>query len=286
MVQLDAHCHIWALDRGDYGWLDPADPEMAPIAHDFSAADLKDRLDQSGIARAVVVQAAPTEAETRWLLDQARDADHIAAVVGWVDLAAPDLTRRLAALATDPALRGIRPMLQDLAPDWLATEPCAGWAAALQDAGLRFDALVRPAHLETLLGVLKSNPNLPVVIDHIAKPALGAPPDDPRHALWRDGMARLAGETGACCKLSGILTEMAPDQLAELRETLFALLDQVLGWFGAERLMWGSDWPVLRLAGTYGGWHALSSEWLAGLSAEARAQISGATAARFYGVAP
>ncbi len=284
MFQVDAHCHIWTLDRGDYGWLDAANPAMAPIARDFTAAELKARLDQRGIARAVVVQAAPTEAETRWLLDQARGADHIAAVVGWVDLTTPDLTERVAALATDPALRGIRPMLQDLAPDWLATQPCAGWATALQDAGLRFDALVRPAHLETLLCVLKANPGLPVVIDHVAKPALGAPPDDPRHELWRGGMARLADETGACCKLSGILTEMAPSQLAQPRETLFALLDQVLGWFGAERLMWGSDWPVLRLAGSYGGWHALSAEWLAGVSAEARGQITGASAARFYGV--
>ncbi len=285
MGRIDAHCHIWALERGDYDWLDASDPGLAPIARDFGPSDLKARLDASGIGHAIVVQAAPTEDETLWLLEQAQGAAHIAGVVGWVDLTAPDIAHRMATLAVNPALRGIRPMVQDLAPDWLVTAPAQGWVSALMDAGLRFDALVRPAHLAVLLDLMRANPSLPVVIDHVAKPALAAPADDPRHAMWREGMARLAGETGAFCKLSGILTEMGPDQLETTRDTVFPLLDQMLSWFGAERMMWGSDWPVLRLAGSYAGWDALSGEWLAGLNDQARAQITGGTAARFYGVA-
>lgn len=281
---IDAHCHIWALGRGDYEWLDVTDPALGPIAQDFGVGDLGARMAQAGIARAILVQAAPSEGETRFMLEQAAQAPHVAGVVGWVDVTAPDFATRLGALAQDPLLRGIRPMLQDLAPDWLATQPVAGWADALVDQGLRFDALVKPPQLATLLDVMRANPALPVVIDHAAKPALGAPADDPRHAMWRDGMARLAGETGAVCKLSGILTEMSAAQLADPRDTLFPLLDQLRAWFGADRLMWGSDWPVLRLAGSYAGWQALFAEWLAGLSPADAAQITGGTAARFYGV--
>jgi L-fuconolactonase len=283
-LRIDAHCHIWTLARGDYGWLDVTDPALDPITQDFGVDDLAARMGAAGIDRAILVQAAPTEDETRFMLAQAAIAPHVAGVVGWVDVTTPDFAARVGALAQDPMLRGIRPMLQDLAPDWLATQPVAGWADALMDHGLRFDALVKPPQLETLLAVMRANPALPVVIDHAAKPALGAPADDPRHALWRDGMARLAGETGALCKLSGILTEMSPAQVADPRATLFPLLDQLRAWFGAERLMWGSDWPVLRLAGSYAGWSGMFAEWLAGLPPADVAHITGGTAARFYGV--
>ena len=285
-VRIDAHCHIWQLSRGDYDWLDPQDESLAPIAQDFGPLDLAVRMQAAGLDKAILVQAAATEDETRFMLSQAADMPHIAGVVGWVDLTAPDMATRLGALARDPLLRGIRPMVQDLAADWLTTAPLPGWADALIAHDLRFDALVRPAHLASLRDVMRAHPDLPVVIDHIAKPALAAPSDDPRHAMWRDGMARLAGETGAFCKLSGILTEMSTAQRDQPRDILFPLLDQMLGWFGADRLMWGSDWPVLRLAGSYPGWHALFGEWLAGQSADAQAQIAGDTAARFYGVTP
>lgn len=286
MLRIDAHCHIWQISRGYYDWLDPKDAALALIAQDFGPLDLKVRMQAAVLDKAILVQAAATEDETRFMLSQAAGMPHIAGVVGWVDLTAPDLATRLRALAGNPLLRGIRPMVQDLAADWLSTAPLPGWADAVIAQGLRFDALVRPAHLASLLDVMHANPDLPVVIDHIAKPALSAPPDDPRHAMWRDGMARLAGETEAFCKLSGILTEMSASQLDQPRDTLFPLLDQMLGWFGADRLMWGSDWPVLRLAGSYPGWHALFGEWLAAQSPDAQAQIAGGTAARFYGVTP
>lgn len=282
MVRVDAHSHIWALKRGDYDWLDPKTPTFAPIAQDFGADALGQRLQAAGISCAVVVQAAPTEAETLWLLGQADNAPHIAAIVGWADMTDPGFAARVKALSEAPALRGIRPMLQDLSPDWILHAPAPGWADALIDAGLCFDALVRPAHLAALAQVLVQNPDLPVVIDHAAKPALSAPDNDPRHQMWRDGMARLSSETQAFCKISGLLTEMAPANLPRARDVLFPLLDQLLEWFGADRLMWGSDWPVLRLAGTYADWQRLSAEWLAGQTATVQTQISGQTAARFY----
>lgn len=285
MSGIDAHCHIWALDRGDYGWIDRSNPSLAAIAQDFGTEDLSARLRQAAIARAVVVQAAPTEDETRWLLAQARNCDAVAGVVGWADLTQPDICTRLQALAADGALRGIRPMLQDIEQDdWLLTAPQDGWVPAMLEHGLRFDALVLPRHLDMLLRFCARNPDLPVVIDHAAKPALAAAPDDPRHDMWCSGMQRLARDTAACCKISGLLTEMAPAQVPHARDILFPVMDDLLDWFGADRLMWGSDWPVLRLAGSYDGWHGVFHDWLERLPAPDRAQISGQTAARFYGL--
>ncbi|MGY6704170.1 amidohydrolase family protein [Roseinatronobacter sp.] len=285
MSGIDAHCHIWALDRGDYGWIDRTNPALAAIAQDFGTSDLSTRLAQAAITRAIVVQAAPTEDETRWLLEQARHRDAVAGIVGWADLTQPDIGARLRAMAADGALRGIRPMLQDIAQDdWLLTAPQDGWVPAMLQHDLRFDALVLPRHLDMLLRFCNRHPDLPVVIDHAAKPALAAAPDDPRHELWRSGMQRLARDTAACCKISGLLTEMDPAQLPHARDILFPVMDDLLDWFGADRLMWGSDWPVLRLAGSYDGWHALFHDWLAHLPALDRAKISGQTAARFYGL--
>lgn len=285
MFGVDSHCHIWALDRGDYGWIDRSNPALAAIAQDFGTSELSARLEHAAITRAIVVQAAPTEDETRWLLDQAQRCTAVAGIVGWADLTQSDIGARLQSLAQTAALRGIRPMLQDIEQDdWLLTAPQDGWVQAMLDHNLRFDALVLPQHLDMLFRFCTRHPDLSVVIDHAAKPALSAAPDDPRHDMWRSGMQRLARDTAACCKISGLLTEMSPAELPNARDILFPVMDNLLDWFGPDRLMWGSDWPVLRLAGSYDGWHTLFHDWLAHLPAQERAKISGQTAARFYGL--
>ncbi|MEO9786533.1 MAG: amidohydrolase family protein, partial [Aurantimonas coralicida] len=150
------------------------------------------------------------------------------------------------------------------------------------------DALVLPVHLSRLATFCAAHPDLPVIIDHAAKPALAAPADDPRHALWTEGMARLAKETACACKLSGLLTEMRPDQ-RDTSEAALAVLqpvfEQLLEWFGPERLVWGSDWPVLTLAASHALWVEITDALLAPLSASERAAILGGNARRFYGLA-
>lgn len=267
---LDAHCHFWRLDRGDYGWLDGQGGPLAPIRRDFGPADYP------GAGRVIAVQAAPTLAETDYLLALAAADDRIAGVVGWVDLAAPDAA---AAIAARPHLLGIRPMLQDIAAtDWLLTGPRPDALAALLAHGLRLDALVTARHLPVLAEFAGANPDLPIVIDHAAKPQPG------QHGDWLAGMARLAADPRIQCKLSGLLTELDAEgrraPLAPLREIFRRLLD----WFGPERLIWGSDWPVLTLAAGYDEWLALTEALLEELSAPERAAIMGGNAARFYGV--
>ncbi|WP_415182540.1 amidohydrolase family protein [Phaeovulum sp.] len=281
--QVDAHCHLWTLSRGDYGWLDPQNPALKPIARDFGFGDLVAADGRSENTKRVVVQAAPTVAESVFLLNLATRHRDIAAVVGWVDLSGEDAPKILSELATDPRFKGVRPMLQDIANvDWITTQPRPDAIAALVEYRLTFDALVLPQHLQALHRFATANPDLPIVIDHAAKPALGAGASDPRHGLWRDGMRRLAQGTNACCKLSGLLTELAPEQRANAREHLMPIVADLLDWFGPARLMWGSDWPVVNLAADYDAWRRLTEELLAEVDTDGLSQIYAGTARRFY----
>lgn len=274
--RVDAHHHVWRLDRGDYGWLTPT-VELAPIYRDFGLAELRPLLAAAKVDATVLVQAAPTVEETRFLLDVARESDGLVqGVVGWIDLAARDAVATLERLAADPLLRGIRPMLQDL-PDaeWIARAEVQPALAALPALGLRFDALVKPRELKPLLRVLERHPDLAVVIDHCAKPQIAVD----RWQPWAADIAVLARHTGAHCKLSGLVTEAGAQWTVE---RLQRYAEHVLECFGPGRVMWGSDWPVLTLAASYGKWVAASDELLAGLSGAERALVLGGNARRFY----
>jgi L-fuconolactonase len=272
---IDAHQHFWRLARGDYGWLTPA---LAPIHRDFLPADLAPILAGHGIARTIVVQAAPTVAETRFLLDIARAAPFVAGVVGWVDFAARDAPDVIDRLAADPLLVGLRPMVQDIADDdWLAAPALAPAFDAMVTHRLVFDALVLPRHLPRLAKVVTRHPALAVVIDHAAKPSIrdGARGLDP----WRGALADLAAAPSVACKLSGLVTEAAPDWNVD---TLRPFIAHVLDAFSPSRVLWGSDWPVVVLAGGYDRWRAATLALLADLAAPERAAILGSNAARTY----
>jgi len=270
---IDAHQHFWRLDRGDYGWLTPA---LAPILRDFGPDDLAPILARHGIGRTILVQAAPTVAETECLLAIARTTPFVAGVVGWVDFEARDAPDVVTRLAADPRLVGLRPMVQDIADDdWLARPSHVPALEAMVAHGLVFDALVLPRHLPRLARVLERHPALAVVVDHGAKPRIR----DGAIDAWRADLAAVATHPQASCKLSGLLTE-APsgagtDVLAPYIETLLAL-------FGPERVLWGSDWPVVDLAGGYDHWRDITLASLAGLSPAARARVLGGTAERVY----
>ncbi len=272
---IDAHHHLWRLSRGDYDWLTP---DLAPLYRDFEPADLAPLMAAGGVAGGIVVQAAATEAETRFLLDLADQTPALLGVVGWTDFASPDAPAAIASLARHPKLKGFRPMLQDDPDDDFILRPAALAAvAALQDAGLRFDALVRPRHLPRLIQLRDRFPDLPMVIDHAAKPDIAGGGWEP----WADDLRRVADDGRTCCKLSGLLIEAAPGADGE---ALRRYADLVVEAFGAERVMWGSDWPVVLLAGDYAGWLATAQALVAGRSDAERAAIFGGTAARFYGL--
>jgi L-fuconolactonase len=275
LLRIDAHHHVWRLARGDYGWLTPA---LAAIHRDYALDDLRPWLDRAGIRATVLVQAAPTVAETEFLLAAAAaSAGIVRGVVGWVDLAAPDAIPTLERLRRDPTLRGVRPMLQDLADrDWIARPEVRRTLSSLPTLGLRFDALVTPRELPALLRTLDREPEVAVVVDHGAKPPIAAGRREP----WASLIAAVAVHPHVHCKLSGLATEAGSDWSAD---TLQPWVDHLIECFGPERLLWGSDWPVVDLAGGYGRWFEATEALLAPLTAEDRVAILGGNAARFYG---
>lgn len=270
---IDAHFHCWQLARADYGWLTPA---LGRIYRDVRIADWQAEAAACGVRAGVLVQAAPTEAETAFLLAQAAHSEAVLGVVGWADLLAADASRRIARLAAQPKLKALRPMLHDLPdPEWMLQAALTPALRAMVQHGLAFDALVRPAHLPALLELCRRHPALRVVIDHAAKPDIAAA----AWQTWADALAAIAAETQAVCKLSGLLTEAGP--APEPRATR-RWARHVLACFGPQRVLWGSDWPVLECASTYADWWAETQAMLADLAPAERAEVLGGTAQRVY----
>lgn len=275
---IDAHHHLWSIARGDYFWLDThANPALAVIARDFLVDDYRLLARENGIDGSVLVQAAQTVAETQWLLEQAQaSAGLVLGVVGWIDMASEDAVDTLARLSCDRLLRGIRPMLQDIPElDWMLRAELDSALRSMIELDLAFDALVKPPHLKNTLTLLTRYPELRAVIDHGAKPAI----TQARWQPWADDMRRIASETSAYCKLSGLVTEASPQWRTD---DLRRYADHLIECFGAERLMWGSDWPVALLASDYGRWLRTAQQLIAWLSAADRAKVMGENALRFY----
>jgi L-fuconolactonase len=269
---IDAHFHIWQLARADYGWLTPA---TGSIYRDVGLDDWRAVSAPRGIRGGIMVQAAPTEAETRFLLQQAQAAPDVLGVVGWVDMLAADAPARIAELARQPKLKALRPMLHDIAdPDWILQAALLPAFEAMLHYDLAFDALIKPVHLSRIATLARRFPALRVVVDHGAKPDIASG----QWQDWADDLAQLANAPQVVCKLSGLWNE------AGAQAPLHALepcARQILSCFGPTRVLWGSDWPVLELAGDYAAWHAAASSWI---DPSAHADVFEAVAKRVYRV--
>ncbi|MFS4579774.1 amidohydrolase family protein [Phaeobacter sp. C3_T13_0] len=272
-MKIDAHQHFWALARGDYGWLTP---ELPPLYRDFLPADLAPVLRVNGVEGTVLVQAAPTIAETEFMLGLADDNPFILGVVGWVDFEAPDAIGQITRLATHPKFVGLRPMIQDISDvDWMLSKTHTPIFRAMATSELAFDALVLPKHLPNLQELVRDHPDLSIVIDHAAKPEIAAG----QFNEWAANMVSLAQNTSVAVKLSGLVTEAAKDwTVSQLRPYVEHLLDH----FGPTRMIWGSDWPVCTLACAYDDWCAATDQILKDLNETDRDAILGGNAARIY----
>ena len=286
-MKVDAHQHFWTTARSDYGWLTP---DLIPLWRDFLPSDLAPLAQGSGVDKTVVVQAAPTMDETLYLLELVADDPLVGGVVGWVPMLDPGAPAFIEKLAREPKFKGIRPMLQDLPDDdWIANPELDPAVDAMGRHDLAFDALVYVRHLPHLARFAARHPELRIVIDHVAKPRL---PDDQEGVRtntgarvgedwieWTRWMGEFAGMKNVVCKFSGMVTEAPPGYADDAFSPYFAFL---LSQFGAQRLMWGSDWPVLNLNGDYASWHACVERLSSGLGKEDRAAIFGETARSFY----
>lgn len=277
MRLIDAHHHLWSLARGDYGWIDPTDPILG---RDYGPGDSAAAFARFGVDGGVLVQAAPTEAETGFLLGLAHRERHILGVVGWADFGAARLSPATLEHLQDPALLGLRPMLQDLEDDrWILRPEAAPLLDALEAHDKVFEALVRPRHLPVMRALRERRPGLRMVLDHAAKPDLAH--GDLR--VWARDLSALAADPGVTCKLSGLVTEADADWTVE---TLRPVFDTLVAAFGAGRLMWGSDWPVVRLRGEYGDWLAAALRLAGELPPRDQAAIFGASVRAAYRLSP
>ncbi len=270
---IDSHQHFWRLANRD-GYWPPAG--LSAIYRDFSPADLEPILRRNGVGGTVLVQTLPKVADTEFMLGLAARNEFILGVVGWVDLTSPEAPAEIARLAQNPLLKGLRPMLQDIADThWIENPALEPAVKAMIEHRLGFDALVLPRHLGPLLGFAQRYPELPIVIDHAAKPLIADGLVEP----WLSDLRKLAELPQVCCKMSGLLTEAGASPSVG---AIAPYVKEILELFGAERLLWGSDWPVLRLAGDYDAWLSMSRQMLAHLGDEQQAAVFGGNASRFY----
>jgi L-fuconolactonase len=275
MIRIDAHQHYWSLRRGDYAWLTSSE---VGLYRDFTPDDLSPALVECAVRATVLVQAAPTEGETRFLLDLARRHPSIAGVVGWTDFEANDVAQRISRLVRDGQgmLKGLRPMVQDISdPDWLDRDSLDGAFEAMIANDLVFDALVMPRHLGALQRRLRRHPRLRAVIDHAGKPDIASARLEP----WAGLLEQLAHSTEVHCKLSGLLTQAK--QGAGVAE-VDAFVARIFSCFGADRVMWGSDWPVVTLRAAYREWLEISLALVRRHASGGEESVFGANAVRFY----
>jgi len=275
VTRIDSHQHFWRYDPREYDWIDD---RMSAIARDFLPGDLAAVMDEAGIDASIAVQARQSDAETDWLIDLARDNDRIAGVVGWIDMKAPDLDRRLAALSGSRKLCGFRHVLQGEPDPRFMLDPAfvAGVRQTLM-AGYAYDILIFHHQAEHVPAFLDQCGEGRFIVDHIAKPDIAG---GTGFAEWEANLRRIAACPTVYCKLSGMITEA--EWATWSPASLERYLDAVLNAFGSDRVMFGSDWPVCLVAGTYRQVHDLVSDYAARHCPDASDAMFGNNAQRAY----
>ena len=280
MRVIDAHHHVWDLAVRDQPWIRDLGPSV--LQRNYSMADLRPAAEGAGVTGTVLVQTVTVPEETPELLALAAADSLIMAVVGWADLTGPAVAADLARLRSGPGgqyLASIRHQVQEEPdPDWLRRPDVLRGLRAVAAAGLCYDLIVRPHQLPAAAYAAVNVPDLVFVLDHGAKP----PVTDGTLEPWATAIRTLAALPNTACKLSGLVTEAAPGS-AVAAFTPFA--DVILSAFGADRVMFGSDWPVCLLASDYAGVLALAQLLVSGLSEAERAAVFAGTAARVYRIA-
>jgi len=274
LSRVDSHNHFWQLSRGDYSWLTSG---LEELYQDFLPEQLAEELATSDVEQTILIQAADTAEETLFLLEIAKNTKFVAGVVGWVNMEDPLAIAQLESLAKNPYFKGIRPMLQDIDDvNWILKDEFTPIFEFMTKKRLTFDALIRPMHLPNIQLLAKRHPKLKIVINHCAKPDLSKESNE----LWRKQLANTAEFSNVYIKLSGLLTEADLGEV--LQEVIQPYFDHVMTLFGANRVMWGSDWPVIKLNGDYDIWVEMTKNLLKNYSFKDKRKIWSLNAKHFY----
>jgi len=270
---IDSHQHFWKYDPVRDNWIDDS---MEIIRKDFFPKDLKPLLDENGIDGCIAVQADQSETETEFLLTCAAENPFIKGVVGWVDLTAKNLEKRLMHYKANPLFKGVRHIVQAEKEDYLLREDVQNGIGKLAKHKLTFDILIFPHQLPAAIEMVEKFPKQQFILDHIAKPNISAPMDKE----WKANIAALSKFENVSCKLSGMVTEAENFVFSDDSFTPF--MDHVFASFGANRVLFGSDWPVCLLATGYKTVFALINAYLEKQSTQIKAQVLGQNAIKIY----
>lgn len=272
-MRIDSHQHFWKFDPVRDAWIDSS---MEKIAQDFLPKDLKPLLRQNQMDGCVAVQADQSEAETEFLLDLAEENSFIKGVVGWVDLSADDLSKRLNFFSKNPLFKGIRHILQAEKEGFMLQDSFLKGIAQLKDFNLTYDILIYPHQLEEANKMIEKNPDQAFVLDHLAKPYI----KDQKIERWTSHIKQLAKNRNVYCKLSGMITEA--DWNHWQAKDFDKYLSVALEAFGVDRLMFGSDWPVCLLSGSYQHVVKIVDQFIMKLNPKDQDKIMGENAQNFY----
>jgi len=270
---VDSHHHFWEIDRFDYSWM----PEDSPLAVDYGPSDLEPLIKKAGVDYTVIVQAVSSPDEARWLLELADRHEFIAGVVGWVDLTDLRVGDTLEELQQSSLFKGVRHIWEsEDDPGWIVNSGAIEGLKELVRRDLTFDFLAKPPNLPFIPKVMDQVPDLRAVVDHIAKPVIAEHLVEP----WLSDMRKVASINGMHCKISGMVTEANHENWTV--DDLRPYVHHILGIYGTDRLMFGTDWPVCTLAAEYGSVADTTREILVGLNPAAKDDVFGGVATRFY----
>ena len=272
-LSIDAHVHFWKYDKKRYDWIDKT---MKTLQQDYLPEHLSLSLKRNGVDGVVAVQADQSEYETHFLVELAKTHPVIKGIVGWIDLQADNVEDRLQYFSQYPSIKGYRHVVQGEPIDFLARENFRRGVRALQAYDYTYDILIFHNQLQPALDFVKTFPDQPFVIDHCAKPDIRNRKTDD----WKTLMKEIAQYPNVCCKLSGLFTEAAWKEWSA--GDFYPYLDVVFEAFGTDRLLFGSDWPVMLLSGIYVQWKSLLEKYMEDFDPEDREKVFGLNAIQFY----
>ncbi|MDE0891087.1 MAG: amidohydrolase family protein [Planctomycetota bacterium] len=275
-MRIDAHQHCWKYDPEEYPWMGD---DMASLRVDHMPPDLHQHLQRHEIDGALMVQVRQNLDETRWMLDLADQYPYILGVVGWVDLCSPEAGAQLDEFKEHPKFKGVRHLVQDEKDsNYLLRDDFCRGVREVADRGLTYDILVYPKQLDAAIQFADRFEDAPLVLDHLAKPFIAKGEIEP----WATKIKALAERPNVACKISGMVTEA---NWTEWKKDVFhPYLDVCFEAFGEDRLIYGSDWPMCELAGGYMKMAAVTADYAARVSGEAREKLFGRNAVRWYGL--
>lgn len=273
-MTIDTHVHFWKYNRQRDAWMEG----MKVLQKDYVPENIASTLKRNGVDGCVAVQADQAEVETRFLVELSKTHSFIKGVVGWIDLRANDLNDRLEHFKQYDIIKGYRHIVQSEPDDFLLRKDFQEGVAALKPYNYTYDILLYHRQLKAAATFVTLFPDQKLVIDHCAKPDI----KNREIAEWSKWMREIAQQPNVFCKLSGLFTEAAWKEWSPA--DFYPYLDVVFDAFGTDRLMFGSDWPVILVSGSYVQWKSLLEKYMENYSEEDREKVFGANAIAFYGL--